>query len=54
MYALIFNLGCAIDQPAFQSYDWSIQVNNLMIVKHGPDQPAEIINQFRLGNDHGY
>jgi hypothetical protein len=53
MYALISNLGCAINQRAFQPYDWLIQVNNLMIVKHEPDQAGEIVKQFRLGNDHG-
>ncbi len=47
------NLGCAINQLAFQAYDWLIQVNNLMVVTHEPDQPGEIIRQFQLGNNSG-
>jgi 2'-5' RNA ligase len=47
------NLGCAINRLAFQPYEWIIQVNNLMVVTHEPNQPGEIVKQFRLGNDHG-
>ena len=47
------NIGCAVSRLAFQPYDWVIHIDNLTIVSHEPDQPGEIIKQFRLGNENG-
>jgi 2'-5' RNA ligase len=49
----ISNIGCAVTQLAFQTYDWIIQVDNLTLVSHEPDRPGEIIKQFRLGSENG-
>lgn len=50
------NIGCAVEQLAFQPYDWVIQIDNLCIVSFEPDEPdqnGEIIRQFRLGSGNG-
>ncbi len=47
------NIGCAIRLLAFQPFDWIIWIDNLTLVSHEPDQPGQIIRQFKLGKNDG-
>ena len=46
----IANIGCAVSQLAFEPYNWHLQIDNLTLVSHDPEQPGQIIRQIRLGS----